>query len=322
MKGFWKYFWIIYILFFAIPFPLFIYYMTVYGIVEVDTNPWLALIYLVISVILWIILLQGWFRKWVLMPFIMQKNIRHLLTDGARKEARITHSQELISAGNNLVTKEIICTLQNFVGTTITEKLVVNDSQPALRRYETGKTVQLRIDPTLKAIPPITPDGVQVSIKTGGILLLGIVWLVVVAAVIGYYRYAYILENSGMGWRFLRFYHPLLLIPLILLLTRFGLMKLFKFIGGSPAALLRFKYYGIRTDAQIVSASQTGTYINEQPQLRFELRYQDATGISHTASLKKIIPLLELDIAKQATIPIFYLKEKPEQIAFASDVEA
>lgn len=322
MKGFWKYFWVIYILFFAIPFPLFIYYMTVYGIVEVDTNPWLALIYLVISVILWIILLQGWFRKWVLMPFIMQKNIRRLLTDGARKEAGITHSQELISAGNNLVTKEIVCTLQNFVGTTITEKLVVNDSQPALRRYETGKTVQLRIDPALKAIPPITPDGVQVTIKTGGILLLSIVWLAVVAAVIGYYCYAYILENSGMGWRFLRFYHPLLLIPLILLLTRFGLMKLFKFIGGSPAALLRFKYYGIRTDAQIVSASQTGTYINEQPQLRFELRYQDATGISHTASLKKIIPLLELDIAKQATIPIFYLKEKPEQIAFASDVEA
>ena len=322
MKGFWKYFWVIYILFFAIPFPLFIYYMTVYGLVEVDTNPWLAMIYLALSVALWAILLLGWFKKWVVMSFIVQKNIRRLLRDGVSKDARIIKSQQLISSGNGLDTKEIVCTLRNFVGTDITEKLVINDSQPALRRYEEGKTIQLRIDPALKALPPITPDGVKVSMKNGRIALLVLVWLVVTAAVIGYYCYAYTLENSGLGWRFLRFYHPLILIPLILLLTRLGLMKLLKFIGGSPVEMLRFKYYGLRADARIVSASQTGTYINEQPQLRFELQYQDTAGVSHTASLKKIIPLLELDIAKQATIPIFYLKDKPERIAFASDVEA
>lgn len=322
MKGFWKYFWLIYILFFAIPFPLFIYYMTVYGLVEVDTNPWLAMIYLGLSVVLWAVLLLGWFRRWVVLPFIVQKNIRRLLTDGVSKDARIIKSQQLISSGNGLDTKEITCTLRNFVGTDITEKLVVNDSQPVLRRYEEGKTIQLRIDPTLKAVPPITPDGVKVNIKNGRILLLVFVWLLVATAVTGYYWYAYTLENSGLGWRFLRFYHPLILIPLILLLSRWGLMKLLTFIGGSPEALLRFKYYGLRTDARIVSASQTGTYINEQPELRFELQFHDTAGISHTASLKKIIPLLELDVAKQATIPIFYLKDKPEQIAFASDVEA
>ncbi|HEY9262654.1 hypothetical protein [Chitinophaga sp.] len=322
MKGFWKYFWVIYILFFAIPFPLFIYYMTVYKLVEVDTNPWLAMIYLALSVLLWSILLVGWFRKWVVMPFIVQKNISRLLTAGVSKESRIIKSQPLMSSGNGFDTKEIVCSLKNFVGTDITEKLVVNDSQPVLRRYEEGKTIQLRIDPALKAIPPIIPDGVKVSMKTGRILLLFFVWLAVAAAVAGYYCYAYTLENSGLGWRFLRFYHPLIIIPLILLSTRWGLMKLLSFIGGSPAALLRFKYYGIRTDARIVSASQTGTYINEQPQLRFELQYQDTAGVSHNASLKKIIPLLELEIAKQATIPVFYLKDKPEQIAFASDVEA
>jgi hypothetical protein len=322
MKGFWKYFWVIYILFFAIPFPLFIYYMTVYGLVEPDTHPWLAMIYLALSVVLWIILLAGWFRKWVLLPFVVQKNIRGLLTVGVGKDARIIKSQPLLSGANGFDTKEIVCTLTNFVGTEIREQLVVNDSQPALRRYEEGKTIRLRIDPTLKAIPPIIPDGVKVSMKNGRIVLLALVWLVVAAAVAGYYCYAYTLENSGVGWRFMRFYHPLILIPLILLLTRRGLMKLLKLVGGSPEALLRFKYYGIRTEATIVSASQTGTYINEQPQLRFELRYQDTTGVSHTASLKKIIPLLELDIAKQATINVFYLKDKPEQIAFASDVEA
>jgi hypothetical protein len=320
MKGFWKYFWIIYILFFAIPFPMFIYYMTAYATGVEGANPWLALIYLAGSVILWIALLLGWFRKWVLLNFIMQKNILRLLKDGARKEARIIKSKELASKGHDLVTKEIVCTLRNFSGTEITQQLIVNDSQPALRRYDEGKTVQLRIDEKLKAVPYIIPDGVQVSINRGWIVLLCIIWLIVAAAVVGYYIFSYQLENNGTGWRFLKFYHPLVLIPLILLFTRLGLMKLLQLFGNSPEKELQLKYYGLRTEAQIVSASQTGTYINDQPQIRFELRYQDSVGVSHTVTLKKIVPLIDLGSVKDPAVAIFYLKEKPEQVIFASDI--
>jgi hypothetical protein len=300
---------------------MFIYYMTGYRNGETGTNPWLALIYLVIAIVLWLVLLTGWLRKWVLFPFSMQKNIRRLLENGAVKEARIIKSTELIPANRDLVTKEIVCSLRNFSGTEITQSLVINDSQPALHRYEAGKTIRLRIDEKLKAAPYVIPDGVQVSIDKGRIVFQSFLWLLVIIAVAGYFLYSYHLENNGTGWRFLKFYHPLLLVPLILMFTGFGVGKLLQMLGNTPEKNLQFKYYGLRTDAEIISASQTGTYINEQPQIRFELRYRDNLGASHTAMLKKIVPLIDLGSVKQSTVPIFYLKDEPGQVILASDIE-
>ena len=72
--------------------------------------------------------------------------------------------------------------------------------------------------------------------------------------------------------------------------------------------------------AKLVKASQTGTYINEQPMIRFDVEYTDNRHHVHRGSLKKVIGLLELDITKQEQIEIFYLPENPSQIAFASDL--
>ncbi|SKD09500.1 hypothetical protein SAMN05660461_5389 [Chitinophaga ginsengisegetis] len=323
MKGFWNYFWFIYMLFFAIPFPMLIYYNTEYGVIDGDggTAPWLALTWLAVSAILWIILIQGWFRKWIILPFIMRGNILRLLKEGVKKNARVLTSKELPAEGKDVVTREITCSLENFCGTGITEQLTVNDTKPELNRYDVGKTIQLLIDGKLKAVPHLTLDGVTVGIKAGRIIMMCLAWLLVVAAIVGYYVYSYMLENHGRGWRFMAFYHPLLLCPLILLVSRIGFGWLLKLFIGTPDNALQLKYYGLRTDAQIVSAEQTGTYINEQPQVRFELRYQDDLGKTHTASLKKIVPLLDLGMTRQESVPVFYLKENPQQVAFASDIE-
>ncbi|HEY8960535.1 hypothetical protein [Chitinophaga sp.] len=323
MKGIWNNFWLIYMLFFAVPFPMLIYYNTEYGIVDENggTRPWLALALLAISVVLWLILVQGWFRRWIILPFIMRRNILRLLKEGVRKDARIKSSKELPAAGKDVETREIVCSLQNFVGTEITEQLEVNDTKPELHRYDEGKTIRLLIDDKLKAVPHLTLDGVTVGMKAGRLITSLLAWLLIVSAIAGYYVYSYQLENFGRGWRFLEFYHPLVLCPFILLVGRISFGKLIRLFIGGPGNGLQLKYYGIRTDAQIVSAEQTGTYINEQPQVRFELRYQDNLGKTHTASLKKIVPLLDLNITKQESIPVFYLKEDPTQVAFASDIE-
>lgn len=323
MKGIWNNFWLIYMLFFAVPFPMLIYYNTEYGIVDENggTRPWLALTLLAISVVLWLILIQGWFRRWIILPFIMRRNILRLLKEGVRKDARIKSSKELPAAGKDVETREIVCSLPNFVGTEITEQLEVNDTKPELHRYEEGKTIRLLIDDKLKAVPHLTLDGVTVGMRAGRLITSLLAWLLITAAIAGYYVYSYQLENHGRGWRFLEFYHPLVLCPFILLVGRISFGKLISLFIGGPGNGLQLKYYGIRTDAQIVSAEQTGTYINDQPQVRFELCYQDNLGKTHTASLKKIVPLLDLNITKQESIPVFYLKEDPKQVAFASDIE-
>lgn len=323
MKGFWSYFWIIYMLFFAIPFPMLLYYNTAYGEMEIGggTNPWLALTYLALSVILWVILLQRWLRKWVLMPVLMRKNILRLLKEGVRKDAVVKQSKDILSGEKGVISKELMVSLRNFSGTGISAQLIVHDSKPELRRYEVGRTIQLMIDDKLKAIPYLIPDGVSVALKPGRLFGLFCIWLAVVAAVVWYYGFSYVLENNGRGWRFLQFYHPLLLCPLIILASIGGLGLLLKMIAGSPEKQLQLKYYGIRTEAAILSASQTGTYINEQPQIKFELSYQDNAGKTHQVSLKKIVSLLDLDSTKRASVAIFYLKEKPDEVIFASDLE-
>src|SRR5690606_6751385 len=95
-------------------------------------------------------------------------------------------------------------------------------------------------------------------------------------AVAGYYVFSYYYEGNGTGWRFLTFWHPLVLCPVILHVYRGGLSALLKMFVGDPEDLLRLKYYGRKATAQVLSASQTGTYVNTQPQVWFELEYQNS----------------------------------------------
>ncbi|MGV3761017.1 hypothetical protein [Parapedobacter sp.] len=145
-------------------------------------------------------------------------------------------------------------------------------------------------------------------------------WLLLVGAVAGYYVFSYRYEHRGTGWRFLTYYHPLVICPITLWGTRWlfsgGLSGLFS----DQSDLLRLKYCGYRAEARLLGATQTGTYINEQPQVRFELEYEDANGTTHRASFKKIVSLLAMDIVRSETIPIFYLADQPQTVAFAADL--
>lgn len=61
-------------------------------------------------------------------------------------------------------------------------------------------------------------------------------------------------------------------------------------------------------------------FINEQPQIRFELEYVDHRQLTHRKIYKKVVDLLDLDMVKKESVDIFYLKEDPERIAFTSDL--
>ena len=66
-------FWALYMFFFAIPFPMIMYYV-INSEFDVNTlkdkNPWLALSFVLISVILWLMVLTGYFRKWISKIFV------------------------------------------------------------------------------------------------------------------------------------------------------------------------------------------------------------------------------------------------------------
>ncbi len=309
--------------FFAVPFPMILYYnikseSDIAGLA--DQNPWLALGILALSLVLWGIVLTGFFRTWVLSSFIAKRNVDRLLKHGIEREAKILSAEKVSKEGATYSTYHLSLSFKNLVNTEIVQKTAVNDARPHEHRFEAGKRVNILIDGDMKSIPYLIFSGSEAGIHIPIISLIILGWLAVAAVVAGYYVFSYTLESYGMGWRFIGFLHPLTLCPLILLGYRL-LGKLLSNFTGEPEDVALIKFKGVRTNAKLLSANQTGTYINEQPMVRFELEFTDERQQKHKTSLKKIVDLLHLDITRQETIDIFYLKNNPQQVAFARDLE-
>ncbi|SHE81434.1 hypothetical protein [Pedobacter caeni] len=317
-------FWTIYSLFFAIPFPMIIYYSTtnqddINGLRE--SNPWLSLFILAASIIMWIVVLVVFYQKWVLNVFTSKKNIEYLEKEGEPREARILSVKKVTRPGAEMDTYLLELAFKNLVGTEIVQKSGVTDSKPFERRYEVGKKVVLLIDKEMKRIPYFIFSGTIVKIHTKIVLFRTLGVLAILVVLLGYYVYAYQSESHGMGWRFMSFGHPLIVCPLVLLFYRILVDLVVNKLGGDyrdNSPLIKFK--GVRTNARLISASQTGTYINEQPMIRFELEYTDDKQQTYNGNIKKIVNLLDLNSIKVEHMEIFYLKSDPTRIAFASDL--
>ncbi|WP_295122277.1 hypothetical protein [uncultured Chitinophaga sp.] len=318
-------FWTLYMLFFAIPFPMILYYAITSGYddsMTLERNPWVSLTLLGISVIAWLVLLATWLKRWIVNVFVVKQNISQIQSEGVRRDAKVLSSVNISKPGATYETYEIKLGFNNLAGSAIEQVTQVNDTKSYERRFDTGKTVSIVIDKEVKNIPYFMFETAEAEVKKSRIVLLVLGWLAIIAAVIGYYIFSYQFESHGMGWRFLGFGHPLVICPLVLLFYRglFGLI--FSRLGGGTArnnALLKFK--GIRTTARLINASQTGLYVNEQPMVKFELEYTDRNQNIRRASVKKIVNLLDLGTVKQEQADIFYLEEKPELVAFASDLD-
>lgn len=317
-------FWTLYSLFFAIPFPMIIYYSTsnlddIKSLTQ--SNPWLSIGFFAASIIMWLVVLVVFYQKWVLNVFTSKKNIEHLKKEGEPREARILSVNKLSPAIAKMDTYELRLSFKNLVGTEIVQKTGVNDSKPFERRYEIGKKVMLLIDKEMKRIPYFIFSGTVVEINKTVVLWRTLGWLALVVVLAGYYVYAYQSESHGMGWRFMSFGHPLIVCPLILLFYRILVDLVVNKLAGDykdNTPLIKFK--GLRTNARLISASQTGTYINEQPMIRFELEYTDDQQQKHNGNIKKVVNLLDLNSIKVEYMEIFYLKSDPKRIAFASDL--
>lgn len=323
MKKSFSIFWILYMLFFAIPFPMILYYSINYSeeVYSTDrlSSPVFSLILLGISIVLWAILLLRYFRKWVLATFRLKDDLNNIQKRGLLKEATVVSAVKTGSIVDHNTEYDVVFSFENLAGTPIQEQMTLVDTKPGLHRYVAGNKLKIRIDQELKTFPYVTLDGAAINYNTKKIVLAILAWLLFSAFVVGYYIFSYNFENSGTGWRFLQFWHPLVLCPIILLSYGFLLALIFNRLGGNPKNVNELKYRGIQTDAKLIRATQTGMLINDQPQVKFEFEFQDLQGKTQHASLKKVISLLKVHLTQQPSIPIFYLKENPQIIAFADD---
>jgi hypothetical protein len=308
---------ILYALFFAIPFPMLLYYNIKNGsIIHLEeTNPSFALGVVILSVLVWIIVLTGYFRKWVLQMFSIKRNITRLKETGEHRQAKILDVTKTMNAC------ELSLSFKNLVNTEIVQKLTVNDSKPHECRFEAGKKVDVFIDKEIKDTPYFILADTASGVNKKTVTLLSLGWLIFFGLVTAYYLYAYQSESEGMGWRFISFGHPLIICPVILLFYRMLITLIHKKLSSQSDSTALIKFKGIETTARLIKASQTGAYVNQQPMVNFELEYTDYRNRTHRQSLKKVVSLLNLDITKQEHVSIFYLKEDPAHIVFTSDLD-
>lgn len=143
-------------------------------------------------------------------------------------------------------------------------------------------------------------------------------WALTAGLVSAYYVFSYQLQSNGTGWRFLTFWHPLLIIPLsglfYAVIFNQALKLQEKLLGAISPDNQELDEKGIETLATVVSARQTGLYLNNQPQVLFELEFKDAKGATHRVNHKRIVSLLNLAMASQGTLPVKYLPDNPQKI--------
>ncbi|MCJ8155085.1 hypothetical protein MKJ01_15055 [Chryseobacterium sp. SSA4.19] len=319
MKNGFIIFWGAFIAYFIFIHPCIIYYNVPHSSNNTP-NGMLALFFLALSCILWGASLG--YTLWLILKnsFLAKKNLTYIEQSGRRVQAIIKESKLINKHQSGPVSREIVLDINNFSGHDILHSMIIRDTRPEENRFETGKIIYLKVDDTFKRNPYLFLEGSQAKVN----YLLFLVWGIFLAGVIAYYRYAYATESGGLGWRFLELFHPLLVIPACLIFFPGIMYLIFKiFIMGNKTTReqLRLKFWGQKAMADIISVRQTGTYINEQPQIEFVLEFKDKMGKLIKTSKKEIVDLLNLgNVSSMKQREILYLPDNPENFSFFDEI--
>ncbi|WP_461532874.1 hypothetical protein [Sinomicrobium sp.] len=316
MKKLFLYIWIPFTLYFVFVHPAIIYYNVNTNVDLAGRDGKTALMYLGLSLLLWGgILLVTLFQIYK-NSFVARKNVEYLLQKGVRIDAKVLEAKQLKSLAKEMVKREVLLEFRNLRGEEIQYKMQLNDSGPGLNRYVPGNHIFLRVDPEYSKHPYVVLEGVKTKINYG----LFVVWGVFALGIIGWYYYCYINESAGYGWRFISWEHPLITSAAMFLLFGF----IFKAISSSVfrrngRASDKLYFLGLKARAKVFDISQTGTYINEQPEVKFDLEFKDERGTVHQTSIKKIVSLIEIGKLEVGERDIFYLPEDPHRVVFSNE---
>jgi hypothetical protein len=314
-------FWSLYTLGFTVALPTILYYANDYLVVPPQENATWAFFYLGFGLITWLVILLLYGRFYTKVIFTDKKHLEKTAREGKTIIATITGSR-VVKSVRNTVVLDLTLSFTNLAGTAVEFSYQLNDSNPSERRFEIGRTIEMRANMEGKNAV-FVPSTMEVARIKGMVFLYSFVFLLLLAAAFVYPIISYQLESNGYGWRFLKITHPWILVPLINLSVVAFIWLIAVFIGkatGIRKQPLRMILYGIRTTGTIIKYDQTGTYINEQPQVRFDIEFTDQQGIKRLVAYKKIVSLLDIHKISTDQKEIMYLPNDPQNIVFYEDL--
>lgn len=253
-------------------------------------------------------------------PLRRYLQIKRLQRNGRQVTATVTESKALTTLANGTVFTSMKLQFPNLSGSLITDEMSFVDSYPERKRFVPGAVVPILIDPAPKRRPAFITAESQPVLN----IPLNIAFLICWAAAV--YGCWYWLDNAlyQTGGEITEIvdegFIAVIICVGILLLTGGiikGVMKKFS----SPSDDLRIKYYGIRTTATVTGYAQTGTLINDNPVVRFELRFKDQRGQDSETSVKQLVDLVHIGQLPAFTqTDILYLPDNHHAVIMLDDV--
>jgi hypothetical protein len=314
-------FWTLYTLGFTVVLPTVLYYT----IDSQDALPaesvTMTFIYLGLGLLTWLLILLLYCRFFIKAVFTDKLRLEKAAEEGVTIIAKITDKRQAGTARDCAVL-DLKLAFNNLSGTAVEIPYQLNDSKPGEKRFEVGNTIEMRASldgPN----PAFVPKKMEIIRSKSFVFLHLFIFLLLLGAAFVYPVFSYQLESQGAGWRFLNISHPWVLVPLINLGVGGFIWILLGFIGkasGNPAEPLRMILYGIKATGTILSYSQTGMSINDQPQVQFEIEYIDQQGLKQFTLYKKIVSLLEIHKISAEHKEIMYLPTHPQNIVFYEDL--
>lgn len=300
-------------LFFMYIFPLFFL-----GIPPIRTNPIFATVLLFLGFILWMV--QTYLiSKFATQPKKLARNHQRVQETGKPVQAEILgYENEGVVEG--YPSKNLLASFSNLAGNQVKTYISVLDTKEHEKRFEPGKKIDLKLNQS--GFEPAFTLGTakydsEVRPWAWGWVIFNILYMV------GFFLISYYFQSDGYGWRFLNPFTPWIWAPISGIIILRIIMKLF----GSQDVIEGFHelgsfesdenfgellLYGKTSQGEIVNFSQTGTFINEQPQVRFNIQFFNELGDLVNKSFKKIVPLTELHQLKKGKVEVLYLPRKTD----------
>ena len=299
---------IVLIVFFMYIFPLFFLSLPV-----VRTTPYVATALLVIGLILWLV------QTYMISKFITEPKKQAKQHKKVQQTGKAIQAQVLAWEYDGLIeddpSKKILLRFTNLVGSQVKTYMHLVDTKEHEKRFEPGKEITIKLNKS-GFEPPFTVGKGEYETPPRPWIWL---WLIFnILYMIGFFLASYYIQSDGYGWRFLNPFSPWLWEPIygifILnfllktshsqdIITEFYQLKSFR----SEKEFGELLLYGKITQGEIINYSQTGTYINEQPQVRFDVHFLNDQGDILNKSFKQIIPLTDLHELKKGEAEIIYL---------------
>lgn len=300
-------------LFFMYVFPLFFI-----NLPTIRTTPIIATFLLILGIILWLVETYM-ISKFISQPRKMVKKHNELQRSGKPVKARILAVENQGNVDGD-IEKKLLVSFINLAGNPVKTNITLVDSKDHEKRFEPGKEIGLMLNQ--KEFEPPIAFGLGQYETTPR--LWAWVWMFFnVLYMIVYFLVSYYLHSDGYGWRFLNPTSAWLWTPIggiaILIFLQGALssqditeeyqeLKSFKSRKNFGELLL----YGKTTKGQIIGYSQTGTYINEQPEIRFKVQFPNERGDMLSKTFKNVVPLTELHQLKKGEVEVLYLPGNPD----------